>query len=179
MFEHSASDKMQFVGMGDLVHPGACLVCGNGTCTDGYINLGISHEWEGQCYLCWTCVVQTAEIIGCMIPVEVETLKEYIHDTERKNDLLRGELREANERLAAYDSVFASAFMHVDGNNVVARIPIVTDEPGADSPDKQTEQAVTGPESESVESTESSERPSDVGEPASSNSESARPTINI
>lgn len=107
MFENGPSDRMQFVGMGGLAHPGDCMVCKNGTCEKGYIRLGVYYDFEGEQYLCWYCLVQAAEILGCLIPDEANSLREVINNLVRENNVMTTELGKANERLAAFDFVLA------------------------------------------------------------------------
>lgn len=107
MFENGPSDRMQFVGMGGLTHPGVCMVCGNGTCEEGYVRLGVYFEYEGEMFLCVTCVIQAGEIIKMLTPDEAKALWETASNTQAHNVTLETELEKANERLAAYDSVLS------------------------------------------------------------------------
>lgn len=106
MFEHGPSDRMQLRGVGDLLPPGSCICCGNGNCREGYISFGVSLEFEGEMYLCWFCVVQASEILGCLIPDEAKALRDIAEATAETNADLRNQLEETNERLDAFNRIF-------------------------------------------------------------------------
>jgi len=105
MFENGPSDRMQLRGVGELLPPGSCIVCGNGNCDKGYISPQVSLEWEGELYLCYYCVVQSAEIFGMMIPEEVAIIEQQNGMLNDQCAALRTELEENNERIRAYDVV--------------------------------------------------------------------------
>jgi len=107
MFVNGPSDRMQLVGVGELLHPGSCIVCGNGNCAEGYVRFGVNLEFEGELYLCWFCVVQSAEILGCLIPAEATTLREIAEGVAADNTLLRNENEALNERFKAFDAILS------------------------------------------------------------------------
>lgn len=109
MFDNTPSDKMQVLGIADLRHPGTCMVCGNGTHPDGYVDLGVWYEYEGNCYICSLCLKQAAEVIGCLVPEEAKALQEAF---SAMNDVLTTaelNLKVARERLAVYDDAIVRA----------------------------------------------------------------------
>lgn len=110
MFENSPSDRMQFVGMGELTHPGACMVCGSGVREEGYVRLGVYYDFEGEMYLCHTCVVQAGEVIGMLTKPEVEQFTKGIDAYVEALASTQAELDKANERLANYDGIFRDQF---------------------------------------------------------------------
>lgn len=112
MFEHSPSDRMQLLGMGDLRPPGSCMHCGSGNSERGYIDFDVFREIEGESYVCATCVEQAAEILGCLIADEASTLMADKLAAELKVEQLAEALINANERLAVYDSALSNL-----GNN--------------------------------------------------------------
>jgi hypothetical protein len=156
MFENGPSDRMQLVGVGELLHPGSCIVCGNGTCAEGYIRFGVSLEFEGELYLCWFCVVQAAEVLKCLIPSEADTLREIADKVATENASLRKENEFANERLKAVDAIFSPSLADL------ARISSVfgensNEESGDDSSTASgSDSEPTGTVTESDESTEGS-----------------------
>lgn len=109
MFEHSPSDRMQLAGLGELVHPASCMVCGSGNCEEGYVSLGVWYEFEGTQYLCRTCCVQAAEILGCLIPEEATVLQDLVEATTTELAAIKEELKDTHERLTIYDGVIARA----------------------------------------------------------------------
>lgn len=133
MFEHGPSDRVQIRSLGTLMSPAVCLLCGNGTSLEGYVDLDTFFEWEGQMYLCMTCTKQIAEMIGCIVPDEADILKEQFNSTAK--ELL--ELREQHEsdklRLDNYDHAIRVAFADVsDGsdngdNNVETPQPVASE----------------------------------------------------
>ncbi len=103
MFEHSPSDRMQLVGVGDLLPPGCCMHCGNGTHKEGYLRLDINIDYFGECYLCTTCLIQAAEVIKCLIPEEADALRTLAEQVAQENILLREQVDEQDKRLALLD----------------------------------------------------------------------------
>lgn len=106
--ENDPSARMQFAGMGELVHPGSCMVCGSGNCEEGYVRLGVYFEYEGEMYLCRTCLVQASELIGCVTPEEAVLIHKNAAEYKDLWENADAELEKANERLAAYDRVLAT-----------------------------------------------------------------------
>lgn len=107
MFEHTSDSRMQLCGIGDLMHPGACMVCGSGNREQGYVNLGVYYEYEGNMYLCFTCLTEAAEVIGMLTSDEALILRNEAGQVFRENTKLKEELNRANERLVAIDSVLS------------------------------------------------------------------------
>ena len=101
----SPSDKFQPRGVGDLKHPGTCLACGNGTCEFGYIDLGTFFDYEGQMYLCKTCVEEVGEVVGMLTIDESAFLQTTCESLAEENKRLSKELEDASDRLRAYDSL--------------------------------------------------------------------------
>lgn len=122
MFTNTPSDRVQLVGRGDLRHPGCCAVCGSGNGEEGYVDLGVYYDYEGQMYLCWTCTAQVAEVIDCLLPSEAAILKELVEQTELRNKDLQTQLEAANERLRAFDVAFASVKFPDDPSASVASV---------------------------------------------------------
>ena len=106
MFTNTPSDRMQFRGLGELPQPATCMVCGSGTYEEGYVDLGVWYDYVGNMLLCGTCLVQAAELIGCLTPGETETLKELASRAAAEADKYHTELNNALERLAIYDALF-------------------------------------------------------------------------
>lgn len=151
MFDHGPSDRMQLRGVGDLLPPGSCICCGNGNCREGYISYGVSLEFEGELYICWFCVVQSAEILGCLIPDEAKALRDIAEATAETNATLRSSLEEANERLAVIDRIFER------GSTGLKLLGSVPDSNSGEGNEGEPD-ATTASESDSAESTSGKER---------------------
>jgi hypothetical protein len=133
MFEQSPSDKVRFLGLGDLPSPGSCFICGSGTREEGYVDCGLWLEFIGEALICHTCVIQIGEVIGMMIPEEVKVIHDTAAGLASENAKIKLELEAANERLAHYDSIFSAAFPSASIN------PSVLDGPGQPTLDSATE----------------------------------------
>lgn len=70
------SDRVQVRKIGELRHPGTCALCGNATCLEGYVDLDIYYEYEGNVYLCMNCVKQVCFVVGALLPDESKHLNE-------------------------------------------------------------------------------------------------------
>lgn len=102
---------MQLRNTGELMHPGCCAVCGNGTCEFGYVDLGVYYDYEGQVYLCMTCIDKDlTEVAGLLSKGEVELLQHEANELAKSNKQLTEQLEKANERLNHYDSLFVDRF---------------------------------------------------------------------
>jgi hypothetical protein len=104
MFTNTPSDRVQLVGLGELLNPAKCMICGSGNCEQGYARLGVWYDFEGEQYLCRTCVVQVAELFNCLTPEEAEHQHEQASAIANENLQLRTELGVANERLSVFDA---------------------------------------------------------------------------
>lgn len=104
------SDRMQVVGLGDLLHPGACALCGNGTCVDGYLNTSIFYDYEGTVYLCMRCVEQLCTVVGALLPEETVQLRIHTEQIAAKCAELEAENNELRNRVNSWDSVLSGAF---------------------------------------------------------------------
>lgn len=107
MSAKSPSEKIQVVGLGDLLSPAACIVCGNGTCQDGYISFGIFVDYVGSLYLCMTCMLQAAETADCSGPVETEMNRTLLAQLKEENSTLRKDKETLNERLRVFSDALA------------------------------------------------------------------------
>lgn len=102
------SDRVQVIGRGQLRDPGACALCGNGTCDDGYVDLDIYYDWEGQVYLCMNCAKQVAETIGCLLPAESAHLESLNKTIAEELAQLKEDYLDAKSRLDVYDAAIAA-----------------------------------------------------------------------
>lgn len=141
------SDRVQVISRGQLKPPGACALCGNGTCEEGYVDSGVYFDWEGHVYFCMNCTVQIAETIGCLTPAESDHLKSLNESIAEELSKTQEKLNHAESRLADYDRVLSGlvpSIANVDGSLVEESQPEsdVVDEPdsnGAESDTKPTE----------------------------------------
>lgn len=110
------SSRMHYRGIGDLMFPGSCCVCGNGTNQAGYVDIGVYYEYEGQVYLCLDCVTEAAET-GGMLSLEVSNhLKELATQVAEDNKALRQLNLEMSERLGHYDSLLGDRIVTIDAD---------------------------------------------------------------
>lgn len=108
---HTPDSKMQLRNVGELMHPACCAVCGNGACEEGYVDLGVYYDYEGQIYLCMTCINKDlVEVVGLLSKSEIEFLQEQSEELSVANKQLISSLEKANERLSHYDSLLAKSF---------------------------------------------------------------------
>lgn len=156
-FDHSPSDRVQVRQLGELMHPGACALCGNGNNENGYVDLGVYYEYEGQVYICIDpCMHQVINMIGCLLPSESEHLRDL---NSTLADRVK-ELEEANavvvSRLSAFNSLLSGAI-----NDGTITLPVIEDE-GPEPEDAFEFAGITDSgESEVTEST-SEQGPDDV-----------------
>ncbi len=104
----TASDRVQVVSQGELLHPGACALCGSGNSDEGYINMGIWYEYEGQQYYCMNCVRQIIAVVGGLTDDQAEHLNGLNEELVGRNTALRTELEEANELLGKWNGLINS-----------------------------------------------------------------------
>ncbi len=110
MSDLNPDSRMQRRGVGDLLHPACCAVCGNGTCEAGYIDIGVYYDYEGQVYLCMNCVNEIADTAGLLTDTELHHLKGEITKVAHANEVMTQELKVAHEKLAHYDALFGDRF---------------------------------------------------------------------
>lgn len=110
MFAHTPSDRVQLRGRGELMHPGSCALCGSGNCDDGYVDLDIFYEYEGQVYLCMVCANQVVGVAGGLPSDEANFLKAQFEDTASRLKAAESELHELRAKLGSWDSIFSGAF---------------------------------------------------------------------
>lgn len=107
VIENDPSARMQLRSRGELVHPGQCMVCGNGTCDEGYIDLGVFFDYEGTMYLCKTCCYQAGETFGMFTPDEVKSQQELIERLTTENASLTEELENVAPIVTIYQRSLA------------------------------------------------------------------------
>jgi len=173
MFEHSASDKMQLLGAGELPTPNSCVVCGSGDTTRKFVFLGIHVDYYGAILLCDLCLVQTAEKIGCLAPEIAEKIHNESVELAEQNKDLRSEVGALRERLSLYDRLLADSDLSSVGINSVVDSSNHTDEPGEQHSSETPVPESVESESEPDESVTSDER-SGPGETTSSDSNSGK-----
>ena len=115
------SARMQLRNMGELNHPGACAVCGNGTCDQGYVDIGVYYEYEGMMYLCIPCVTELAETAGMLSIEQVAELKNITNEALAENKVLKTRQVKLNERIKHYDALLG---INADGVATVTDVPI-------------------------------------------------------
>jgi hypothetical protein len=154
ILENDPSARMQLRSMGELVHPAACCVCGNGVCEAGYIDLGVYYDYEGQMYLCKTCLYQAGETFGMFTPDEVKIIQDQLVSITNENEKLKEEL----ERVRPIVSVIESGIAAIAATGDVPTVPAYESyEPGDGSTGETSEGSVSG-ESEVTEHADSERR---------------------
>jgi len=81
------SSRIQVRGLGELLAPAVCSLCGNGM-HEKYVDPAIWYEWEGQQYFCELCVTEMAELIGCLNPEESKFLMDVNAEVSARNQEL-------------------------------------------------------------------------------------------
>lgn len=104
----SPSSRVQLVNLGELLHPGSCMICGSGICELGYVRLGVYYDYEGEMYLCMNCVEEIVTVIGGLTRSETMDLQEIFNKTTNKANRATELLRIANERLNHVDSLIGT-----------------------------------------------------------------------
>lgn len=102
--------RVQLVSLGQLMHPGCCALCRTGNCDEGYVDLNIFFDYEGQIYLCMDCV--NNEVIPATGGFTLDVAEVARQNVKELNALvieLRADLEKSNDRLAKYDDLFGSA----------------------------------------------------------------------
>lgn len=120
--ELSPSDRVLLRGRADLMAPGCCNICGAGDHPEGFIDIQVYVEYEGQTYFCMTCAEQIGEVAGMLTRAETKQLTTLSGELAEAKATLETELENANARLSAYDVLLASALANVDS--------VVTDDAG-------------------------------------------------
>jgi hypothetical protein len=131
VIENDPSARFQVRSRGELMHPGACMVCGNGTHEQGYVDLGVFYDYEGTMYLCMTCALQVAALIGCVLPEEIESLKKTNEQIAQERNDLRKELDHAQHHVDTANALLRSRFMPDPGSDSATEG--VREEPEPDS----------------------------------------------
>ncbi len=108
-FNHSPSDSMQVMGLGELPPPASCFVCNNGNCEAGYLNFGVWAEYIGNLLICATCLIKAAEKMGCLAPSVKDLFEKSIDGLQALAKQREEELGHANERLAALSVIARGA----------------------------------------------------------------------
>lgn len=115
------SDRVQLRETGELRTPGNCALCGNATCLDGYVDLDIYFDWEGNIYLCMNCAKQVSKVIGCLLPDETKALHALYEENAR-------ELNETKEKLDAFQQL-DDLFSRLYGSSFIPVVTAVSDPP--------------------------------------------------
>lgn len=116
--------RFQMRSRGELQLPGSCMICGSGTCDEGYVDFGIFVDYHGTLYFCVPCVKEVAQVIGCITPEDNDIFAEA---TEEKLALLvetQKELEDARKHIDNLNAVLTSKLL---SNSAV--VEGVTEEP--------------------------------------------------
>ena len=105
------SARMHVLSRGLLQFPAQCMVCGNGSHDDGYLDIGVFFDYEGQCYLCMTCAYQAGETVGLFTPAEVKHTQDIAEKLAEENEALKKELDDAKQHLASANNLLRSRFL--------------------------------------------------------------------
>jgi hypothetical protein len=149
VIENDPSARMQVRSMGELMHPAQCMVCGNGNCDEGYLDLGVFYDYEGHMYLCMICATQAGETIGLFTPDEVKSQQELIEKLTNENESLTAEVTDARPVLDALSNLFGMP-LGIDDLDSAAISAVADTEPvnvteavsGTDSGESEPEEPV-------------------------------------
>lgn len=168
----TASDRVQVRSQGELMHPGACALCGSGNHDDGYVDLGVYYDYEGQVYLCMTCVAQVIHTVDGLTVDEAEFLKDINNNLAQENARLTEELQVANERNAKWTDLISGLGHTNDSFNRVSDISFDDDDEvrseGSQEP-KNTEYGLVAIESKPAKPVEG-KRPPKPSKPSATDS---------
>lgn len=109
MVANTPSDRVQLRSRGELQLPGSCALCGSGNCDDGYLDFSLWIEFHGTVYLCVTCFDQAANVADYMAPDVAQHIKETNEDLAARLTLAQDELEKANELIANWNAIIATA----------------------------------------------------------------------
>jgi hypothetical protein len=148
--ENDPSARMQVRRMGELGHPAACCVCGNGTCDLGYLDLGVYFDYEGTMYLCMTCAYQAGETVGLYTPEEIKITQQLAESLGAENDALKLELHNVTEQLNAAHVLLGDRFSYSTNSDTIS---ISSEE------SRESDESTTEPVTEAVIGEPTSEEP--------------------
>lgn len=160
---NTSSDRVQVRQLGELLHPGACALCGNGTCVDGYVDTSIFYDYEGTVYFCMRCIEQICKVVGALLPDEVNTLHSHTEEIAKRCAELEAENNDLRNRVAAWDSVLRGA-----GLSGVSS-PTPEQEPEGKHSNDSESVTGSGPRKSAVKKSVASRRSHDATQSASSN----------
>jgi hypothetical protein len=141
------------------MHPACCAACGTGTCDLGFMDLAIYYDYEGQVYLCMTCVEELTESAGLLNSTEIRYLEALTKDATAEAERLRSENEALSERLNHYDSLFDVKFdSHPDLSVAEQQRRTEVREPSAELTDEVGDNESVVTESGEVEGTTESVR---------------------
>jgi len=109
--------RLKLLNQGDLLHPGACAVCGSGNYQEGYLSLDVFIDFFGDVYLCLQCLSEGASAAGMLSKEQSEHVKELLTELSTENKTLKDFLKEASERIAIYERAFSAAGVSVNAVN--------------------------------------------------------------
>lgn len=150
------SARMHYRGVGELLFPGSCCVCGNGTNPAGYVDIGVYFDYEGQVYLCISCLTEAAETGGMLSIEQSEFLKDLCTKVATENEELRTIAKEMSERVEQYESAITA------GGFILA-----TDVPAASVPATDAPQEPEGSTGDADGHVDDAPNAQDGGEPVS------------
>lgn len=102
------SARFQVRSRGELMAPGTCAVCGNGTCDDGYLDLDVFVDYLGTLYLCLTCLTEAGETIGMYTAEQVKTTEALMSSMAKVNEDLTQELKHARPVIDSLRAIAAA-----------------------------------------------------------------------
>lgn len=110
MNEINPSARIQVRGVGDLMHPGACAICGNGTRPEGFVDIGVYYDYEGQVYICMMCAEDLVHTIDGLTAEEHAMVKSISEGFAAENEALKTQVEELSAELKQYRDSIVSAF---------------------------------------------------------------------
>lgn len=108
--ENDPSARMQVRSRGNLVAPASCMVCGNATCDEGYLDLNVFIDFHGTCYLCMNCITQGGETVGMYTAEQVAHFTAQIESLLADKEALASELANAQSYIDNFNDLLSSKF---------------------------------------------------------------------
>lgn len=158
MFNQNPSDAIRLLGMGELPMPSKCMICGSGTCEDGYVDLGVYYDYEGEMLMCVLCIYKVSETAGCRPPSVVAQIEELQRELATENAALKEQLSDATNRLSIFSGMLNDSFSRIAVDGVLPTESAVKKPALRADNDSRVQSDVTGDESKSVKPVKSTRR---------------------
>lgn len=151
MTDVTSLGRFRLVGVGELTHPGECFVCRSGTRQEGYVNLDVYFDFEGQMYICNYCLNEVGAVMGMLNSEESEFLKNHAAVLAKELDEVKEKLRNAEHRLSSYDDVLRPLAVSISSATELAS--------SSDAPKQSADKSASGGASDNAPSGAAGRKP--------------------